>query len=72
MGNSTDRLTVKMGLKLSQIIGVDMKRQILITNVWVEQVCIFLYFEILLPIFKILWMHTIYMFFPHRNGSITN
>ena len=38
MGNSTDRLTVKMGLKLSQIIGVDMKRQILITNVWLEQV----------------------------------
>jgi len=37
VGNSTDRLTVKMGLKLSQIIGVDMKRQILITNVWVEQ-----------------------------------
>ena len=62
VGNSTDRLTVKMGLKLSQIIGVDMKRQILITNVWVEQVCILLYFEILL-IFKILWMHTIYMFF---------
>ena len=38
MGNSSDRLTVKMGLKLSQIIGVDMKRQIMITNVWVEQV----------------------------------
>ena len=37
VGNSTDRLTVKMGLKLSQIIGVDMKRQILITNVWLEQ-----------------------------------
>ncbi len=38
MGNSSDRLTVKMGLRLSQIIGVDMKRQILITNVWLEQV----------------------------------
>ena len=38
VGNSSDRLTVKMGLKLSQIIGVDMKRQIMITNVWVEQV----------------------------------
>ena len=37
VGNSSDRLTVKMGLKLSQIIGIDMKRQILITNVWVEQ-----------------------------------
>jgi hypothetical protein len=43
VGNSSDRLTVKMGLKLSQIIGVDMKRQIMITNVWVEQVmaCLF-------------------------------
>ncbi len=40
VGNSSDRLTVKMGLKLSQIIGVDMKRQIMITNVWVEQVSI--------------------------------
>ena len=38
VGNSTDRLTVKLGMKLSQIIGIDMKRQILITNVWVEQV----------------------------------
>ncbi|TRY66949.1 hypothetical protein TCAL_04353 [Tigriopus californicus] len=37
VGNSSDRLTVKMGLKLSQIIGVDMKKQIVITNVWVEQ-----------------------------------
>jgi len=38
VGNSSDRLTVKLGIKLSQIIGVDMKRQIMITNVWVEQV----------------------------------
>ncbi|XP_040572119.1 acetylcholine receptor subunit alpha-like 1 [Lepeophtheirus salmonis] len=37
VGNSSDRLTVKMGLKLSQIIGIDMKRQIMITNVWVAQ-----------------------------------
>lgn len=37
VGNSSDQLTVKMGLKLSQIIGIDMKRQIMITNVWVEQ-----------------------------------
>jgi len=37
VGNSTDRLTVKIGLKLSQIIGVDIKRQIIITNVWIEQ-----------------------------------
>jgi hypothetical protein len=38
VGNSSDRLTVKMGIKLSQMIGIDMKRQIMITNVWVEQV----------------------------------
>ena len=38
VGNSSDRLTVKMGMKLSQIIGIDMKQQIMITNVWVEQV----------------------------------
>jgi len=37
VANSSDRLTVKMGLKLSQVIGVDMRRQILTTNVWVQQ-----------------------------------
>ena len=57
MANSSDRLTVHMRLKLSQVIGVvsevlecgeveltvtvlslqDMRRQILTTNVWVEQ-----------------------------------
>merc|ERR1712018_196368 len=38
VANSSDRLTVHMRLKLSQVIGVDMRRQILTTNVWVEQV----------------------------------
>lgn len=33
VGNSSDRLTVKIGLKLSQIIGVDMKRQIMVITV---------------------------------------
>lgn len=37
VANSSDKLTVKMGIKLSQVIGVDMKRQILTTNVWVLQ-----------------------------------
>merc|ERR1712109_50944 len=37
VANSSDRLTVHMRLKLSQVIGVDMRRQILTTNVWVEQ-----------------------------------
>ena len=43
-----------MGLKLSQIIGVDMKRQILITNVWLEQVrIIYLTHRIQQPILKL-------------------
>merc|ERR1711971_1098817 len=37
VANSSDRLTVHMRLKLSQVIGVDMRRQILTTNAWVEQ-----------------------------------
>ena len=50
-----------MGLKLSQIIGVDMKRQILITNVWLEQVRrIYLTHRIQQPILKL----RIMIFFP--------
>ena len=63
VGNSTDRLTVKMGLKLSQIIGVDMKRQILITNVWLEQV---IWLKKLRPI----TFDLMYFIFSFRNGSI--
>ncbi|XP_002053320.3 acetylcholine receptor subunit alpha-like 1 isoform X1 [Drosophila virilis] len=37
VGNNSDRLTVKMGLKLSQLIDVNLKNQIMTTNVWVEQ-----------------------------------
>ncbi|KAL7021449.1 hypothetical protein ACKWTF_011875 [Chironomus riparius] len=37
VGNNSDRLTVKMGLKLSQLIEVNLKNQIMTTNVWVEQ-----------------------------------
>ncbi|CAH0390559.1 unnamed protein product [Bemisia tabaci] len=37
VGNNTDRLTVKMGLKLSQLIDVNLKSQIMTTNMWVEQ-----------------------------------
>lgn len=37
VGNNSDRLTVKMGLRLSQLIDVDLKNQIMTTNVWVEQ-----------------------------------
>ncbi|KYN18047.1 Acetylcholine receptor subunit alpha-like 1 [Trachymyrmex cornetzi] len=37
VGNNSDRLTVKMGLRLSQLIDVNLKNQIMTTNVWVEQ-----------------------------------
>ncbi|KAG8188790.1 hypothetical protein JTE90_009184 [Oedothorax gibbosus] len=37
VGNNTDRLTVKMHIKLSQLIDVNIKNQIMTTNVWVEQ-----------------------------------
>ncbi|XP_050535760.1 acetylcholine receptor subunit alpha-like 1 isoform X2 [Daktulosphaira vitifoliae] len=37
VGNNSDRLTVKMGLKLSQLIEVNLRNQIMTTNVWVEQ-----------------------------------
>uniref|UniRef100_T1IUC5 Nicotinic acetylcholine receptor alpha 1 subunit n=1 Tax=Strigamia maritima TaxID=126957 RepID=T1IUC5_STRMM len=37
VGNNSDRLTVKMGLKLSQLIDVNLKSQIMTTNVWVLQ-----------------------------------
>ncbi|XP_023240043.1 acetylcholine receptor subunit alpha-like 1 [Centruroides sculpturatus] len=37
VGNNSDRLTVKMSLKLSQLIDVNLKNQIMTTNVWVEQ-----------------------------------
>lgn len=38
VGNNSDRLTVKLGLKLSQLIDVNLKNQIMTTNMWVEQV----------------------------------
>nr|CAH7717349.1 unnamed protein product [Callosobruchus chinensis] len=37
VGNNSDRLTVKLGLRLSQLIDVNLKNQIMTTNVWVEQ-----------------------------------
>ncbi|XKL62001.1 hypothetical protein PGB90_001834 [Kerria lacca] len=37
VGNNSDRLTVKMGLSLSQLIEVNLKNQIMIISVWVEQ-----------------------------------
>ncbi|CAL1282916.1 unnamed protein product, partial [Larinioides sclopetarius] len=37
VSNNSDTLTVKMGLKLSQLIDVNLKNQIMTTNVWVNQ-----------------------------------
>ncbi|XP_014681075.1 PREDICTED: LOW QUALITY PROTEIN: acetylcholine receptor subunit alpha-like, partial [Priapulus caudatus] len=38
VGNNTDKLTVKLGLRLSQLIDVDEKNQIMTTNVWIRQI----------------------------------
>ena len=38
--NFTETLTVRLGLKLSQRIDVDLKNQVMTTNVWVDQVTI--------------------------------
>ncbi|XP_064648324.1 acetylcholine receptor subunit alpha-like isoform X2 [Lineus longissimus] len=37
VGNNSDTLTVFLGLKLSQLIDVDEKNQIMTTNVWLQQ-----------------------------------
>ncbi|ODM91301.1 Acetylcholine receptor subunit beta-like 2 [Orchesella cincta] len=37
VSNNSEKLTVKLGLKLSQLIDVNLKSQIMTTNVWVEQ-----------------------------------
>ena len=42
VANNTEKLTVKLGLKLSQLIDVDLKNQVMTTNVWVEQVKTFI------------------------------
>lgn len=38
--NNTETLTVFLGLKLSQLIEVNLKNQVMTTNLWVPQVCI--------------------------------
>nr|AAQ75737.1 nicotinic acetylcholine receptor alpha 1 subunit [Nilaparvata lugens] len=37
VSNNSDKLTSKMGLRLSQLIDVNLKNQIMTTNVWVQQ-----------------------------------
>ncbi len=37
VGNNSEKLTVYMGIKLTQILDVDEKNQIMTTNVWVRQ-----------------------------------
>jgi len=37
VSNFTETLTVRLGLKLSQLIDVDLKNQVMTTNVWVDQ-----------------------------------
>lgn len=38
--NNTETLTVWLNLKLSQLIEVNLKNQVMTTNLWVEQVSI--------------------------------
>ena len=40
VSNFTETLTVRLGLKLSQLIDVDLKNQVMTTNVWVDQVAV--------------------------------
>ncbi|BFZ02075.1 hypothetical protein BsWGS_05114 [Bradybaena similaris] len=37
VGNNTDKLVVKLGIRLSQLIDIDEKNQIMTTNVWLRQ-----------------------------------
>ncbi|KAH9499313.1 Acetylcholine receptor subunit alpha-like 1 [Bulinus truncatus] len=37
VGNNSDKLVVKMGIRLSQLIDIDEKNQIMTTNVWLRQ-----------------------------------
>lgn len=39
--NVSDILTVRLGLKLSQLMEVNLKNQVMTTNLWVEQVRVF-------------------------------
>ncbi|XP_048255854.1 acetylcholine receptor subunit alpha-like 1 isoform X1 [Haliotis cracherodii] len=38
VGNESDKLYVKLGMRLSQLIDVDEKNQVMTTNVWLRQV----------------------------------
>lgn len=56
--NNTETLTVWLGLKLSQLIEVNLKNQVMTTNLWVEQVSIK---KLYLPFFhKARYLHTLY------------
>uniref|UniRef100_A0A0B6YJM9 Uncharacterized protein n=2 Tax=Arion vulgaris TaxID=1028688 RepID=A0A0B6YJM9_9EUPU len=37
VGNNSDRLVVRLGIRLSQLIDIDEKNQIMTTNVWLRQ-----------------------------------
>ncbi|KAG8199970.1 hypothetical protein JTE90_006214 [Oedothorax gibbosus] len=61
--NNSDTLTVKLGLKLSQLIDVNLRNQIMTTNVWVNQIprnsslvkeC----FNYRAPVVRSLWSHS--------------
>lgn len=56
--NVSDILTVRLGLKLSQLMEVNLKNQVMTTNLWVEQVrvCyfyfVYFYYELVVSTYK--------------------
>lgn len=55
--NNTETLTVWLGLKLSQLIEVNLKNQVMTTNLWVKQVvitAIYCYYLLLMDFIKAL------------------
>lgn len=56
--NVTDILTVRLGLKLSQLMEVNLKNQVMTTNLWVEQVSS-AFMKILTLVLKKGWMECV-------------
>lgn len=46
--NHTETLTVWLGLKLSQLIEMNLKNQIMTTNLWVLQVILIICFQLII------------------------
>lgn len=73
--NNSETLTVWLGIKLSQLIEVNLKNQVMTTNLWVPQVSNNMQYiysfieESFIRMVNSFYNRNIYLF---RNGSITN